>query len=427
MSGAAQTYEAEQKKLQAEYSGQPQGDIHITVPKEPEVNPEVYKDVEPMLYRGFLTVQAEINGVYFVFKSLNHHELELLRFSGGFRGDRVTAKFWDIFLAYGVFMVDGVNILAERDRWIPKLAETFGGLPKEARSMIVRHVGEVNRRSSNAVALTEAYAMEAMSRYRWMQLKGLDLSSPAVTGIEGTQRLGLNWAQHLWRALNHAEDRNEQHEREWENAKFVGSCFAGKGISKVYNQDNDRRRKDKEERLSRKDKVLREIVLGEKTEAHTLTIPGAVITAPRTVEELASQLEKDLRGDKDWHDKVIEAHETKIRNQYGERQAQLEVVAKENAVQFGDRSVVGGSDVQGLTPEEVAARVERRKQLQAQEAARRQVHPEIQDEKTQNFLNKWGVLGPEVATEISTTDQDISGAVPLPTVRAPATPFRRKT
>jgi hypothetical protein len=419
----AQAYEAEQTRLRAEHDGSQA--IHITAPKEPEVNLEVYRDVEFVLYRGFITVAAEINDVYFVFKSLNHHEFELLRLGGGLRGNRVTAKFWSTFLAYGVFMVDGINILSERSKWLPKLAELFETLPKEARAMIVRHVSNVNRRSSNAVILTEAYAMESVSRYRWMQTKGLDLTSTAVTGLEGTQHLGLNWAQQLWRAVNHAEDRNEQHEREWENSKFVGSCFAGKGITKVYNQDNERRRKDKEERLARKDKLLREVVLGERPDSNVTMTPGAVVTSASTVEELASQLEKDLRGDKDWHDQVIDAHETKIRDQYNARRNQIEVVAKENAIQFGDHDVVGGSDMQGITPGEVGRRVERRKQLQAQEAGRRQVYPEIHDGKTQDFLQRWE-LGPDAA--VSTTDRDTAQATSLPATVAPRTPpFRRKT
>lgn len=422
----AEAYEAEQTKLRAEYDGTG-SDIHITVPKEPEVNPEVWKDVEPMLYRGFLTVTAEINGVYFVFKSLNHQEFELLRFSGslGSRNERTTQAFWDIFLAYGVFMVDGTNILSEREKWIPQLAKTFATLPKEAKAKVVRHLAEINRRASRAVVLTEAYAMEAVSRYRWMQLKGLDLTSASVTGLDGTQRLGLNWAQQLWRALNLAEDRNEQHERDWENAKFIGSCFAGKGISKVYNQDNDRRRKEREERMSRKDRLLREVVLGEVMPERALTLPGAVVTAPRSVEELADQLQKDLRGDKDWHDSIIEQHEKRISTNYKARQAQQEATARENSVDFGDSHVLGGTALTGLTSQEVEQRVARAKQVIAQAAARMQVHPEY-DEKTQQFLSKWGVTGPEVGTEVSTTDRDISEAVPLPAPRGTqGTPFRR--
>jgi len=420
MPEAQASYDEDQAALQAELDGKP--DIHITIPQDPEVNPEVYKDVEPMLYRGFLTVSADINGVLFVFKSLNHHEFELLRFSAG---ERSSNAFWNSFLAQAVFMVDGHNILSDREKWTPKLADLFAGLPKDARAKIIRYVSEVNRRSSSAVVLTEAYAMELASRYRWMQLKGLDLTSIAVTGIDGTQRLGLNWAQQLWLALNHADDRNELHEREWENSKFVASCFAGKGIQKVYNQDNERRRKDKEERSSRKDRVLREIILGEVSDSRTLKIPGAVITAPKTVEELAHQLENDLRGNKDWHDKVINAHETNIRQRSNERRVQLEEVARESAVQFGDQSIIGGSDLRGLSLQEMEKQMASRKQLQAQRAARMQVHPEDTDEKTQQFLEKWGMT--EVGSHVSTTDRDISEAVSLPKLdRVPTVPFRKR-
>lgn len=417
------TYEDEQAQLSREHEGR---NIKVTAPRDPEVNPEVWKDVEPILYRGFLTIQAEIHGIPFVFKSLNHHELELLKFSGSFQSS--NNNFWSLFLAYGVFMVDGVNILPARDKELPGIAKTFQEMPLEARAKIVRYLSEANRRAAAAVHLTEAYAMEMMSRYRWLQLKGLDVTSCAVTGIDGTQRLGLNWAQQLWRALNHVEDRNEEHEREWENSKFIGSCFAGKGISKVYNQDTERRRKEREERMSRKDRILREILLGEKQEANSLKIPGAIVIAPRTVEELADQLEKDLKGEKDWHDQVIEAHEALIRSRYSERQAQVVALARDGAVKFGDQRVVGSPSIEGLSQAEVDQRIARRKQLQAQAVARMQVPmPEVQDEKTEQFLNKWNMLDDDgVSSQLSKTDRDPSDAVPVPTNPRPQKPpFRR--
>jgi len=427
MTDAARNYELEQGRLKSEYDGKPKEDIRVTPPQAPEVNPEVYKDVEPLLFRGFLTVAAEINNVYFVFKSVNHHEFDLLRFAGLLKEQEredSSHRFWDIFLAYEVFMVDGVNVLADRDQWIPKIADTFSELPKQGKAKIIRHVSEINRRASSATILTEAYATESASRYRWMQLKGLDLTSTAVTGVVGTQALGLNWAQQVWRALNLAEDRNEQHERDWENAKFIGSCFAGKGLSKVYSQDTDRRNKEKEERISRKDKLLREIVLGEKVPEKSAVLPGAVVTVPRSVEELADQLEKDLRGDQDWHDKVVEEHEKRIQNQYRARQRQQQEAAKAHAEQFGNKNVVGSSEIHGLSPQEVEERIRRTKQIEAQNAARMQVHP--MDEKTDAFLDKWGVKGPEISTEIATTDRDTSEAIPLPRRQTPpGKPFRK--
>ena len=300
MAAAAQaaTYEDEQAKLLRQHEGKPApaDEFHIQAPKEPEVDPKVYRDVEPMLFRGFLTVSAEIGNVLFTFKSLNHHEFDMLRLAGLNSGGVASEKVWNTFFAYCVFMIDGVNILPDRDRWISRLAGTFRELPKAARQLIVRHLSEINRRASDAVALTEAYATETYSRFRWAQMRGLDLSSPSVTGIHGTECLGLNWAQYIWRALNYFEDRNETLEREWEHAKFIGSCMAGKGISKVYQQDNDRRQKEKEERFARKDIILRQILLGEKLDEKQKQLQGAVLVSRRTVEDLTEQLEKDLKA-----------------------------------------------------------------------------------------------------------------------------------
>jgi len=132
------------------------------LPESAEVNPEVYGDVERILFRGFLTVAGEINGVPFVFKSLNHHEFELLRMTGGMYetvGD-TPDSFWNRFLAYGVLMVDGANVLSDRERWIPEITTTFGTLPAAAKARVIRYLSEINRRASDAITLTEAYSME---------------------------------------------------------------------------------------------------------------------------------------------------------------------------------------------------------------------------------------------------------------------------
>ena len=45
------------------------GQINIPPPKEPEVNPEVYRDVTPLIERGFITQAADINGALFVLRA----------------------------------------------------------------------------------------------------------------------------------------------------------------------------------------------------------------------------------------------------------------------------------------------------------------------------------------------------------------------
>ncbi len=361
--------------------------------KPPEVNPEHYRDVESLLFRGFLTVAAEINGVLFVFKSLNHHEFGLIRMMGDVRdGLPPPQKFWDIFLAYGVLMVEGQNILPERDRWLLEISSVFADFAKAQKNTLIRHLSELNRKSASAVLLTEAYASETYSRLRWAQLRDLDMTTPAVTGVPGTERLGLNWAQLVWRALNHFEDLHTQIERDWENAKFVGSCMAGKGIQKIYSQDDRRRRTEREAAWNRKDRLLRHVLLGDPIDEKQGGRNGTMVVA-RTVEDLVEQRRKELQGEKDWHDEVVERIEQQARDEQRRKREEIEALMAANEERFSGRHLEGETDFTGLTQAQVGERITLNKQLEAQTAASKILHPELYDERYAKGLQRWGLLG----------------------------------
>jgi hypothetical protein len=391
--------------------------IRIEAPKEPEVDPIHYKDVESLIFRGFLVLPADINGVQFLFKSMNHHELEYLQWV---TGGQTSEKYYNTFLAYGVFMVEGQNILPDRERWIPDFEKTFGSFSVQARSKLIRYLSEVNRRASNAITLTEAYQMERISRFRWAQYKGLELMSSSSTGIDGSAKLGMNYAQLVWRALNHYEDARDTSEREWENAKFIGSCFAGKEIRKIYNQDKDRRQKETEERIQRKDQVIRQVLLGEDLGKDQTNGQVKMVVA-KSVEELAEQLERDLRGERDWHDEVVAREEEAMRKQIADRQNQLRDLQESRAHEPLAKVT---SDRTGLTLEQVRERLARSRQYEAQDAAGKIVHPEMQDERLHNFIQRHYVT----ETPIEVTDRNPTNEPPLVAPikpRPPGTPFRR--
>lgn len=423
-SAADDRYEQEQARLRASLDGTSDAEISIPPPRDPEVNPEVYKDVVPLLSRGFLTVPAEINDVLFVFKSLNHHEFEMLRLMGGFQHDRAPSQmFWNLFLAYGVFMVDGMNVLSDRERSVRELARTFAEFPAGARGKLIRNLSELNRRSNVATILTEAYVTEAYSRYRWAQVRGLDLMVPTVTGISGTERLGLNYAQLTWRALNYYEDTSEQMEREWENAKFVGACMAGKGIQKVHSSDERRREKHRETLLARKDRVIRHALFGDPIDAEAEMKGDKVVIAARTVEDLSAQLQSSLRGEKDWHDEVVAEHERRVRERYEQQGQKLQTVLASRKEEYGDHEVAGETEMAGLSQAEVQERVARQRQRRAEQSAQR-VYPQL-DEKVDRHINKWVLPGAEVGTSLTETDRDPTEALPLPPLTTPGKPFRR--
>ena len=407
--------------------------IRIPIPQDPEVNPEVFRDVERLLFRGFLTLYAEVNGVAFVFKSMNHHEFDNIQLVTGGVGlsTRSNDRYFNAFIAHGVFMVDGQNILPERGRWLPKMEETFAQLPPAAKSKIVRHISEVNRKASDAVTLTEAFNMEPSSRFRWAQLKGLDLMATACTGIEGTSVLGMNFCQLVWRALNYFDDLKEQAEREWDTAKFVGGCFVGgKEIRKIHNHDQERRTKEKEDRIERRDKLIRQVLLREDPDAPDSKGPVRIVA--RTVGELATQLERDLRGEKDWHDEVVAREEARIKEGIRQRQQKLKEMSEGKGEEGGPRLPYSAhTETAGLTREEVQQRILRRRQLEAQQSASKMVYPEMMDPRMGDFMQKY--MDPDdtyqvpgsVQSDTGTTDRDTSEVRPLPPSRPRATPFRR--
>ena len=401
-------------------SSDPVEDIRVPAPRAPEVNPEVYADVLDLLGRGFLTVSADIGGTMFVFKSLNHHEFDMVRLLSGFseRNPVIPPRFWDLFLAHMVLFVDGLNVLADRNRHLSKLASVFRDIPNAARQRLIRQLSDLNRKASKATLLVEAYAMESYSRWRWAQFQGLDLSSSAVTGIDGTDKLGLSYAQLTWRAINHYEDLRFRHEADWENAKFIGGCMAGKGIQKVYNRDNDRKQKDREEKWNRKDQLIRHVLFGESLEPDKKYGGAQVIMVANTVEELAAQVEKSLRGEKDWHDKVVQEYEENIREGTKKREEQLRDLVEDRHKEMGDRSIVGSTALLGLTPAQVAERIaeQRRREAEAMETD----GALVLDEKTATALDKWGLRD----SGLQTTERSTEGAIPLSGRRSTGKPWR---
>ena len=143
------------------------------------------------------------------------------------------------------------------------------------------------------------------------------------------------------------------------------------------------------------------------------------------MEELSAQLQSSLRGEKDWHDRVVEAYEQQIRDRHKEQQEKLQEMLEAHREEFGNRSVVGGTELRGLTADEVQERITRRKQLDAQRVAQRIVQPQLVEKTDQ--LQRWGLIDPPVSGTFSQTDRDTSQAAPIPITRptTPGRPFRR--
>ncbi|HEY8096296.1 MAG TPA: hypothetical protein VIE65_09450 [Methylobacter sp.] len=311
--------------------------IEIRIPEQLKVtSDEVWEDLEAYLFIGFLTSHAKLMGKSFVFKTLNHTEVQgisHLRPAGG-SSVEVQQMHKAAFIAHSIFYIDGQSALYERPRYVNRLINSIKKFPEKVQDEIIVRLGALNEKASRLHPLTEVYIHENRSRFKWLQLKSSLIHSAAITGIPGTDLLGMNYCQQAWTALNHLIDQREAMEADWQNAKFIGSCFNGKGVRSVDERDKGRREKERDEREEKKLKVLFRYLnrLPPQSDGppSEVTLPdGRVASVVKTFkaeshDELAAQLSSALSGEKDYHDQVVEA---KVR-QNAERRSALQDLSR---------------------------------------------------------------------------------------------------
>ncbi len=234
--------------------------IQIGVPDSyrPVDDDEVWSDLEAYLYQGFLTSSAHVLGRTFVFKTINHHELRYVSYLRpmGTAPSEAQGLHRSALISHSVFMVDGENLLPERHRKTARLLKVVAKLPEAAQDSMIESLAALNEKAVRLRPLVEVFVHESRSRFRWMHSSGSPVHSPVNTGIPGTDEVGMNYCQQSWTALNRLLDVKEQMERDWTNAKFVGSCFAGKGVRAVDEKDKARAARERAELDELKEKVL---------------------------------------------------------------------------------------------------------------------------------------------------------------------------
>jgi len=284
----------------------------------------VWEELEQYLFQGFLTVSASAQKQTFVFKSLNHHELQQIDYVRRSLGSTDISNLQSraSFVAYSVLFLNGNAALSVRSSSMPKMTRAFMKFPVDVLDRIIDSLGELNKRVQRLHPLVEVYVHENRSRFRWFQTKQHPVHHSINTGFLGTELLGMNFCQQTWTALNQMIDRKEETERDWANAKFIGGCMAGKAIRGIEDKDRSRLEREREDREEKKIEVLRDYInrtsgkapppiLRQMDDGRVLEVVGKF--AAETREELADQLSAALSGEKDIHDLIVEKHAEKFR------------------------------------------------------------------------------------------------------------------
>lgn len=355
-------------------SQKPERKVQIKVPDYLRaIDSDIWIELEEYLYDGFLTTTVNLAGKTWVFKTLNHHELRYINFlksKGTF--------FQSNFIAYSIFIIDGENVLQNRQRHIRKLIKIIEKLPDKIKEKIAENLSAINNKAQRLHPLVEIYVKENRSRYKWGHLKNHKINSPGVTGIPGTDELGLNYCQEVWVSLNNFQDIKEQVEINWSHAKFVGSCLAGgKAIRSVDEKDKSRAAKERQEYEDKKLKVLQDYLnrrSGTREEfREKARLPDGRMAdieshhRADTVEELADQLSAALSGEKDHHDMVVQRHFERLKEQRSKMDELQRTVYQLPEVSLEDAQEVAGSYVLRGGKAAAEERVERMKRLHQQQ------------------------------------------------------------
>jgi hypothetical protein len=300
--------------------------IKIEIPEHYKRNLDesVWDELEEILFSGFLTVRARVSGIDFIFKTLNIHESNLINFSKPSKESPLEQKtnFQAKFIAYSTFMIDGENALHDRPNHIRNLIELIKKIPMNLQNEVLNKLGDLNRKASRLYPLVEVFVHENRSKLRWYQLNNSQIHLPESTGIPGTNHLGMNSCQSTWTSINRLIEIRDQTERDWTNAKFVGSCFNGKGVRSIDQQDKQHKdielQKVEQLKVEVLYKYLNKLDENAQVEKQTMLPDGRLADVEKTfkaetVQDLADQLSKSLSDEKDFHDLVVEQTMNRIK------------------------------------------------------------------------------------------------------------------
>lgn len=342
-----------------------------------------YKDLEDLLFMGFIPHKARIFGVDFVFKTVSDLEYRKISLMSGVgSNNQYHYRFHQNYLYHSLFMVNGINILENRDEIYSDIIDIFKSFPTILIRKIFDILDTLAARLNKSVNLVEPYSYESISRYSWLSKRNIVLNSHQSTGIKGTGDLGLNQFQKYWSVLNIREDDKESFDDRYSLCKFLASFTDPKSVKKIDAQDKAK----KEEEIDKRDRIK---LFGTKEEEY---LGYADPTA--TKEGIISELERQMRGDKDDHDKAIENHERKLRANMLQQMQELKKMQE-----YRKKSMPTLEEARPISKEEMLERMNKSK-------AANRVYMKATDVQDSKYSEMSNVRSEDILKESGITDSE---------------------
>jgi hypothetical protein len=170
-----------------------------------------------------------------------------------------------------------------------------------------------------------------------------------------------NVVQRLWVAYNEADDEYDADMREWQHTRSVVGSMSNKGAKSLKRSADQWEQKKKTRQQQAIEDAVNWVISGEREEQEpiTVTVNGKTFTVPKvhasqTVEEMQAELMRAVRGEKDYHDHMVEQYKAYHRAQLEKARQERQAALKKARATVEARGVSGRTTIVGYTPEQLA-------------------------------------------------------------------------
>lgn len=342
----------------------------------------MYDCLEDVLFRGFMTATVKARGLTLVFKTINMSELrQINEIREGLPPHQNILP----HLIYSLYRIDGVNVLHNREENFEDLLNICAHFYPSQQRYFLQMLNVLNERSIQELNKLVPYTYGQRSKILWNAYKDNLLCSSHITGIKGTEMLGLNEAQKTWVYLNRMEDQHSIFELNYDLAKFIVSPHT-KEIKKINEQESQRKREEAAKKIRIHETGIDEGWDGGRENQ----------LVDQSVEELMSQMQRTLAGEKDFHDLVVKEHEDRIRFKMEMDAARHRKFVEDAQLRYEQEmaNMAEGlvpSLVRPLTPQEVEREIRERKVKKRENVMAQPDNAEALDpDRADKFNEKWG-------------------------------------
>lgn len=305
----------------------------------------MYSTLEEMLTPGFVAQAVSVGGISLSMRSLFPGEYLLLRHRIGLGGTDRDWKEWAV--AMSVWMIDGQILFGDPNAAV-RVRAALRSLPHSALDKVFSIYTSIQNQIRKAIDLVEAFCYEDFSRTLWRMVGRDNPAKESVAGVPFVSSLGMNHLQRLWVAFNIAEDERHQWQQEWASAKLVASAHSPKGVRRLNQREESERKLEDERRRKVIDRAYYESTGKRVGEAS-----GMVVYRSVTPEELVEEMHRWQRGEKDFHDLIVDNYKNQIRAKHeADRQKHEERMRALEQLQ-AETGSVGGSALVGYTEEQM--------------------------------------------------------------------------